>query len=272
MSEASANQAGPERHPVTRKRLVVPIANVDGIAVRKGIPVPARSGLALDLYRPPTGDSDLVGAVIFVTGVPDAGARRILGCAVNEMAAFSSWASAAAAAGMMGVTFTTTDDPALDLQAVVTHLQTQGESLGIDGRRCALWACSAHVPCGLGLLLSMPDAVRCAVFCYGFMLDLDDSHAVADAQRTLGFANPAQGCRVDELPPTPLLVARAGQDAVAGVNVSIDRFVRHALAHNLPLTLINHHSGPHAFDLDDDAAATRRIVTEILSFLRSHVA
>ena len=70
---------------------------------------------------------------------------------------------------------------------------------------------------------------------------------------------------------TPLLVARAGRDTIAGVNTSIDAFVPHAVTHNLALTFINHHTGPHAFDLDDDSLATQLIVRQTLTFLTSHL-
>jgi hypothetical protein len=48
----------------------------------------------------------------------------------------------------------------------------------------------------------------------------------------------------------------------------MDRFVTGALAHNLPMTLVNHHTGPHAFYLDDDSDASREIIRQTLSFLQ----
>jgi hypothetical protein len=242
------------------------------VTVRAGVPVPSRPGVAIDVYQPPSGASSRGGAVVLVTGLPDPGARRVLGCAVNEMAAFTSWASAIAASGMTAVTHTTTDEPAEDLHAVLRYIDADAETLGIDRTRCGLWACSAHVPNALGLLLAMPDAVRCAVLCYGYMLDLDGSQVVAEAQRTLRFANPARGHAVAELPGIPLFIARAGRDAIAGVNPSIDAFIPHAVSCNLPLTLVNHHTGPHAFDLDDDSPATHAVVHQMLAFLRAHLA
>jgi hypothetical protein len=131
---------------VTLKRLVVPIAGADRVTVRKGIPIATREGVSIDLYLPAAATPAKTGAVVLATGVPDEGARRILGCAVNEMASFSSWASAVAASGSIGVTYTTTADPALDLQAVFTYLRMHGEDHGIDAGRLALWACSSHVP------------------------------------------------------------------------------------------------------------------------------
>lgn len=266
MSERSGSGV-PNRLPVTFKHLVVPIPGADRVTVRAPIPFATRDGVAIDLYDPPARRTHLPGAVILVNGLPDPGARRILGCAVNEMASFISWARAIAASGTTAVTYTTTSNPSEDLLHVAAFLHAQGARLGIDATRLGLWACSSHVPNAIGLLLAMPAVIQRAVCCYGFMLDLDEATDVADAQRTWHFANPAHGRRVEELPATPLFVVRAGRDTTTGVNASIDAFVRHALAANLPLTLVNQHMGAHAFDLDDDSATTRAVVGQILSFL-----
>jgi hypothetical protein len=44
-----------------------------------------------------------------------------------------------------------------------------------------------------------------------------------------------------------------------------------ALRHNLPLTCINHPSGPHAFDLFDDSRAAQIVVRQVLAFLALHL-
>jgi hypothetical protein len=62
-------------------------------------------------------------------------------------------------------------------------------------------------------------------------------------------------------------VARAGQDEFPHLNETLDRFLAHALARNLPITIVNHPTGPQAFDLDD-TATSREIVRQILGFLR----
>ena len=62
---------------------------------------------------------------------------------------------------------------------------------------------------------------------------------------------------------------RAGQDQFAHLNDSIDRFVAGALARNLPITLVNHATGPHAFDLMQDSETSREIIRQVLDFLRS---
>lgn len=62
------------------------------------------------------------------------------------------------------------------------------------------------------------------------------------------------------------MLVRAGQDAVPGVNTSIDHFVAAALARNLPVTVMNHPMAPHSFDLLDDTGASREVIRQILAF------
>jgi hypothetical protein len=65
----------------------------------------------------------------------------------------------------------------------------------------------------------------------------------------------------------PIFVARAGLDHFPHLNTALDRFVADALARNMPLTVMNHAAGRHAFDLLDDSPATRNIVLGALAFL-----
>jgi hypothetical protein len=55
------------------------------------------------------------------------------------------------------------------------------------------------------------------------------------------------------------------------MNASIDGFIRQGLTANLPITLVNHAEGPHAFDLFDDSRTSRDIVRQTLRFLRQHL-
>lgn len=259
------------RHPVTEKRLKHVVANAEHTTVRKDVAL-GTSTLTVDLYDPSDSDAHPRPWVLFVNGMADPGATQFLGCAIKEMASFESWGRAAAACGLVGVTHSTGSDPAADLREVWSALTTQGRELGLAPDRGALWACSSHVPNGLGLLHDTSPVPRAAVFCYGFMLDLDGAHGVAEAQRAWRFANPAEGRQVHALTRVPTLVVRAGLDATPHVNVSIDAFVHHALQVNFPLTLINHASGAHAFDLDDDSSAASLVVADVLAFLSKRTA
>lgn len=69
----------------------------------------------------------------------------------------------------------------------------------------------------------------------------------------------------------PIFVARAGHDRVPQMKDMIDRFVVRALATDTALTLVNHPTGQHAFDLRDDDIQSRRIIAFTLKFLRDHL-
>jgi hypothetical protein len=119
--------------------------------------------------------------------------------------------------------------------------------------------------------MQKPD-LKCAALCYGVTLDLDGSTGVAEAAKMWRFSNPTAGKSVRDLPPNvPLFIARGGCDEVPQVNETLDRFITHALAANLPLTVANHATGPHAFDLMHDSETSREIVRQILAFLRLHL-
>ena len=54
-----------------------------------------------------------------------------------------------------------------------------------------------------------------------------------------------------------------------GLNGALDAIVTRALARNLPLTLINHATGEHGFECDEDSDTSREIVADVLGFLRA---
>jgi hypothetical protein len=64
---------------------------------------------------------------------------------------------------------------------------------------------------------------------------------------------------------------RAGQEQMPRLNETLDRFLAAALTRNLPLTFVNHHTAPHAFDLFDNSEISREIVKQILAFMRFHL-
>ena len=104
------------------------------------------------------------------------------------------------------------------------------------------------------------------------MLDSFGSDVVAAAAAEYGFANPSAGMTMDDIASDiPLFIVRAGQDQFAGLNGTIEEFVAGALRLNLPLTLVNHASGAHGFDFDDDSEASRAVIRRILEFLRLHL-
>jgi hypothetical protein len=66
-------------------------------------------------------------------------------------------------------------------------------------------------------------------------------------------------------------VARAGQDAIPGMNDSIDRFVTAAIAANASLTFMNHPLGEHGFDNQNDDERSREIIRSAIAFMQTHL-
>jgi hypothetical protein len=259
-------------NPIAEKVVVYRAFGMDAVRVRRDMEFPRgnKGRLAMDVYLPP--EAGTVPAVVIVAGYPDAGFEKAIGCRFKDMASSASWGRLIAVSGMAAITYTNRE-PAADLEALLQHLLESGAALGIDATRIGLWASSGNVPLALWSLMQPGDAaLACAALCYGYLLDFDGATAVADMARRFGFVNPAAGKGVEDLPRrTPLFIARAGRDEMPQLNATLDRFVARALDANLPLTLVNHPEGPHAFDLLDETEASREVVRRILGFLRFHL-
>lgn len=261
-----------KRHEMTTKPVLLRLPAMQEVTVRTDLPFGAEDEMRFDLYAPPDARPERPRpVVVFVSGFPDPGMAAFLGCPLKQMQAYQDWARLVAASGLIAVTYSNRGTPAPDLAALLEHLHAHSGTLGIDAERLGLWAASGNVPTALGAVLGTPRP-RCAALCYGYLLDQGDATAVAEASGGFGFANPVHGRRVEELPDeVPLLVVRAGGDQTPGLNETLDRFVAAALAHDRPLTLINHSGAPHAFDLEDDRPATREIIGAVLAFLRARL-
>jgi len=250
----------------TLKPVVYDVPGTSAVTVRRELPY--ADARAMDIYAP-----EGVGprpAVILVTGFPDPGMEAYLGKKLKDWASYEGWARLIAASGAVAVTYANREPE--DLFELLAHLRAHAAELGIDDRRLGIWSCSGNVPMALALLMREPETFRCAALLYGLMLDLDGHTAVADFWARFGRTSPAAGRTVNDLPGgVPLLVARAGRDQTPGLNPTLDRFVAAAVTRDLPLTLINHAGAPHAFDLDDDSDASRRVIRQILGFLELHL-
>jgi hypothetical protein len=259
------------REEVAKKPVVYQIPEMERVIVRRNIQY--RTGengpLVFDQYLPPDVEpGERRPVTLFVFGFPQPGFARGL----KEMGGYSSWGRLVAASGLIGITYNY-DDPASDILALLEHLRQNAAELGIDEKRIGLWSASGNVPLALSLLMqARREPFRCAALCYGFLLD-DQGHTphVANAAGQFGFVNAAAGKSIDDLPrDLPLFIARVGKD-FPQLNETLDRFVAGALARNLPLTLINHASGPHGFDVFDDSEASRHVIRQLLAFLRAHL-
>lgn len=230
----------------------------------------AAATVTLDLYLPPgfvAGTT--IPAVVIVAGYPDPGFRKFCGLKFKDTGSSLSWGRLLAASGLAVVVYENTD-PEADLRELLQFLRNDGPAYGVDPARIGLWASSGNVPLALAALMEDGGkTLKCAALCYGYTLDLDGATDVADAAAMFKFANPNAGKTVADLPSTaPLLIVRAGIDAMPGLNDALDRFLLAALKRNLPVSLVNQAVGQHAFDILQDGPAARDAIRLILAFLR----
>jgi hypothetical protein len=265
------NQESPPNE-LTAKKVVYALPGMDAVKLQRDVEyqVTEAGALTLDLYAPPDWkEGERRPAVIFVSGYSDQAAEKLLGCRLKDMGAYISWAQLVAASGLVGVTYSTRE-PVADLEALLRYLRQHAAALGIDENRLGVWSCSGNVPVALSFLMREP--FQCAALCYGIMLDPEGSIGLAEAAAYFGFVNPCVGKSVDDLPPElPLLLVRAGHDETPRLNETLDHFVAAALARNLPVTLANHATAPHAFDILDASELSREMIRRILAFLRFHL-
>lgn len=264
-----------QREHISKRALVYRIPGMEGVTVRRDVQYRTSGAVALtmDIYYPPDSPGgSRTPAVVFALGYSDSGAEKLLGCKLKEMASYVSWARLAAVSGLVAITYTN-HEPAADARALLRYVRGNAAELGIDENRLGVWACSGNVPLALSLLMSeASEHVKCAVMCYGHMLDTGGATDVAEAAKTFGFVNPCAGKSVGDLPrDLPLFIARAGRDQFPHLNETIDRFLAEALSRNLPVTFTNHAEAPHAFDLFDDSETSREVIRQILGFMRFHL-
>jgi hypothetical protein len=255
------------------RRVCLQLGGMDALSVRADVNYGAAAHHLMDVYYPP----DEAGggrwpAVIIVAGYPGTMEPRPTPLTYKEIGWTVSMCQLIAVSGMAAIAYVN-QDPVADLRALFEHVHHGAESLKIDPTRIAVLAVSGNVPTAISTLMldtSRPPA--CAVFGYGCLLDLDGATDVADTARQFGFANPNAGRTIADLRrDVPLLITRAGRDQFPAMNASIDSFIRQGLRENLPLTVINHAEGPHAFDLFDDSRTSRDILRQTLRFLRQHL-
>src|SRR5437899_2426424 len=248
---------------ISKKRVVYRLPAADAVKIERDRPYATANSAArtMDLYYPPDVDAGTRRpAVVIVLGYSDAGYQKAVGCRFKEMAFTVDWARLIAASGMIAVAYTN-EEPAADFSSMLQYVRAHAATLGIDERRVGLFGVSGSGPLTLSALMRPDLQVRCAAFGWAYLMDLDGASHVAEAAKQWRFANACEGrtladIRVD----VPIFIARAGKDQFAGVNAALDRFVDRALAANLPITLVNHATAPHAFDLFDDSDGTREII------------
>ena len=199
----------------------------------------ASGPLKLDLYLPRSSGKQRPPAVVFANIVGERGSRPFRATEI-----YRSWARLLAAHGIAGVIIDSEAARAGEnLGQSIDHLRKNGASLGVDGDRLGIWACSANVIIALPYLMTAaPEAVRTAVIYYGS----------ADVTRVR--------------PELPLLYVMASDDApelIANQRKIWDL----ARAAGAPWTTVVARGLPHAFDALDESEPSRRLVLQTVEYL-----
>lgn len=257
------------------KRIVYTVPGMTRVKVTKDLIYKRVAGaeLKLDVYSPlNTQRRARRPAVIFIHG------GRIppnLLTTPKDWAVYVSFGQLVAASGFVGVNFNhrfytweSLRDSQSDLTDLIAYIRDNAESLGVDKDRIILWSVSAG-----GLFLSKPlqdtpPYIRCLVAYYS-ALDLERKAAPASvSDDTLREFSPINHLRNSKGVP-PMFIARAGLDN-ADFNDGIDRFVQLALSKNLTIEVVNHATGHHGFDIEDDNDRSREIIRRTIEFIKTH--
>jgi hypothetical protein len=160
----------PAASDLLARRVLYNLPGMDAVRVRRDVAytLAADVELTMDVYYPPGRNaSDRTPAVVLVSGFPGA---------VKRIGSFVSWAESMAASGLVAITCATRE-PVTDMEAALDYVREHAASLGIDGNRMGLWACSGHVPNALSML-ARPDR--------GYLSDLRQSRNGAACLRHRG--------------------------------------------------------------------------------------
>jgi len=226
--------------PKTPRELVMPpvvyrVPGMDQIAAHASDQKysPTHDLLLMDVYRPP-GEAT-VSIVLLIHGSAPVETKP------KDWGIFQSWGRLLAASGMAAAIFNHRMLNA-DVLAALDFVRVNAKSWNADPERICLFTWSGGGPL---LAIEKPASVKCITAFY----------AILD-------------CPV---PQVPMFVARAGLDHIPGVNESIDRFAAEALAANAPLTLMNHPTGEHPFDNQNDNARSHEIIKAAITFMKTHL-
>jgi dienelactone hydrolase len=198
-------------------------------------------GLAMDVYRP-TGNASERHPVLIMW-------NRGMGAEQRSVSFVTGWAQAAAARGVTTIIpdLRPDSEPA-DFTRVVRYAVSHGAELGVDPERVAVYAASGNVSTAFPVLEDPATAgVRAAVIYYG--------------------AAPIEHFRLD----LPVLYVRAGLDRPP-VNAAITQLASLAASQNAPVTLLNHPTGYHGFEVRNDDDASRDIIERTIDFVKRSTA
>ncbi len=244
--------------------------------------------LKLDVYYPADHSKSVLPAVILIHGD---GPQEFLKD-IKDSGQYVSWGQLIAASGLIAVTANHRSTDGLhnvagvanDVDDLISYVRDHGKKLHIDGEKLGIWTASAGGPFGLRAgLFETPPFVNCIVCYYGFT-ELKAYYDALYASSEEGIAQTPPIFSEDDFAEfsasesilnrtgnvPPIFIARAGLDYPI-LNQALDSFVSDALSQNVELTLTNHPTGQHGFDIRDDDTRSSEIIQATLEFLQTHL-
>lgn len=270
LSAQQSNQGNP-------KELVVAyeVAGMNDVIVKKDIPYlkSSDSSLKMDVYYPPDFDFRMkIPAVVFVFGYTNEGQLKTAKHQLRTWSPYTSWCRIVAASGMAAIVYETTE-PENDLKSLIKYIISDKDKLSIDVDRIGAYSCSANTPTEMAYVLNDPDCIfKCAVVYYGVFLTKGFKHisTIDTLSKNMGFVTPELSEPASWNKKIPLMIVHAGKDLVL-LTESLTDFVSEAIVQNIPVTLIIHSDGIHAFDLYTDNESTRQIIRNTLEFWKGYL-
>jgi acetyl esterase/lipase len=231
--------------------------------------------LLMDVYIPPDLEPrERRPVVLFIHG--GAGPEN----KAKDWGMFQSWGRLLAAAGLVAAAFTHRFSPppqsllaeaASDVDSAINYLRSNAESIHVNADHIGVCAWSSGGALLRPLLIKKPLFVRCVLAFYA-MLDLQQYAPAGDATALQVLKEFSALTALSEDSATvPMWIARAGRDEFPMLNDALDRFTAKALAVNAPITVINHPSGAHGFDNQNDDERSREIIRSAIEFMRTHL-
>jgi len=232
--------------------------------------------LLMDVYIPPDlKPQERRPVVVFIHG--GAGPEN----KPKDWGIFQSWGRLIAASGLVAVAFTHRFSPppqsllaeaASDVDSAINYLRSNAESIHANADHIGVCAWSSGGALLRPLLTKKPPFLRCLLAFYA-MLDLQQYAPAGDATalQFLKEFSAIAALAEDSTTMIPMWIARAGRDEFPMLNEAVDRFTARALVVNAPIAVINHPSGAHGFDNQNDDARSREIIRSAIEFMRTHL-
>ncbi|HYS52820.1 MAG TPA: hypothetical protein VER58_03520 [Thermoanaerobaculia bacterium] len=254
--------------------LVYTAPNIDRVIEKRDLTYKktADGDLRMDAYLPRDSRTSHP-VVVFIHGGVGPGTHP------KEWGIYRSWGRTIAASGLvavipnqrLGFPARRYAEGASDIRDAMEFIRTHLREMRSDDRFCII-AFSGGGPLLSPFLKSPPADVKCLVGFYPILDTADTNNAEAEVTDALRREYSAAATMASlESPPIPLLIARAGRDQIPGVKESIERFSAIALQKNANLTLLNHPTGKHGFDILDDDERSREIIATAVEFMKRHL-